>query len=398
MESTHPKLPPEILGHIIDEVALLDGAVKPTLKACSQTSKVFLNPSQRYLFRFVYLGSRYGRISGKIQSLHQTLTTTPALSSYIRILQINDDSADNIVVFDPLLPDLLSKLQNITNLQLHVYDFGDSRGGRLSTWIRFPHSLQQALIGTLASPSLVSLLIRGVRDLPQVVADCITFIPTVHLRMITFQANSSTCSNSSHPSVQVTATRRLRRLSMYLLDYKLSSPLVGAMIARGIQLEELTCNKRSDGQIAATMLRGHGNSLTKFIYRPLMSFEDFDIVLNILPRLQIIKFTADFENFPQPLHHVIRILETALEENEIKEIRLGIKFTEFSQISSYPDEWKAIDVLVSGPKFKFSQIHILKFGSRSVIGMPNEDVLEILDSVIKEMLPIAHEKGLFQQR
>ncbi|KAF8976278.1 hypothetical protein BDQ17DRAFT_1384921 [Cyathus striatus] len=139
--STNSKLPTEIVWHIIDEVALLDHIDLRTLKACSQTCKDFLHQSQRYIFRSIRFGPN--RNVGKIESLHRTITSTPALSNYIR--------------------------------------------GTLSTWIGFSSSLQEAVIKTLVSPSLEFFQIDGIKELPQIVAECITFIPVVRLRMITFQ-------------------------------------------------------------------------------------------------------------------------------------------------------------------------------------------------------------------
>ncbi|KAF8992506.1 hypothetical protein BDQ17DRAFT_1369477 [Cyathus striatus] len=183
--STNSKLPTEIVWHIIDEVALLDHIDLRTLKACSQTCKDFLHQSQRYIFRSIRFGPN--RNVGKIESLHRTITSTPALSNYIRIFQISDNSKDNAILFDPLLPDLLSKLQCITTLELALFGFHHSQGGTLSTWIGFSSSLQEAVIKTLVSPSLEFFQIDGIKELPQIVAECITFIPVVRLRMITFQ-------------------------------------------------------------------------------------------------------------------------------------------------------------------------------------------------------------------
>ncbi|KAJ7738723.1 hypothetical protein B0H16DRAFT_1569612 [Mycena metata] len=158
-------VPYELIAAIVDE--LEDD--RASLRSCSLVGRLFCSPSQRHLFRSMWLHRenwpfytafeqtlQQGSIipSGKIKRVSSLLSESPHLATYVRDLTIDlPDSADEDMP-------LARVLDAVANLERFVLS------GLVVRWGDLSLPLSSAILDALARPTLERLHLVSVRDVP----------------------------------------------------------------------------------------------------------------------------------------------------------------------------------------------------------------------------------------
>lgn len=158
------KFPQDIINAIVDQ--LHDDTT--TLKQCALTATAFGQTSQKHIFRTIQL-VEFVKAQSQCQRLHETLTESPHLGSFIRELYVKDspstaDSANgfemvdatNWMARDAKLVALLSMLPNLRYLRLSSFYGLD--------WKTLPGAVRSAFLSALGSIPVVTL--SNVRNFP----------------------------------------------------------------------------------------------------------------------------------------------------------------------------------------------------------------------------------------
>ncbi|KAJ6468243.1 hypothetical protein C8R45DRAFT_1218765 [Mycena sanguinolenta] len=160
-----PAIPFELIAAIVDELE----HERPSLKACSLVATPFCAPSQRHLFRAMWLHRENWQFytaaqkalhrgtkipSGTIKRVAALFSESPHLAVYIRDLTIDlPDSADEDIP-------LAQVLQAVTKLERFVIS------GLVVRWDDLSRSLTSAILDVFVRPSLESLHLLNIQDLP----------------------------------------------------------------------------------------------------------------------------------------------------------------------------------------------------------------------------------------
>ncbi|KAJ6566823.1 hypothetical protein B0H19DRAFT_1374229 [Mycena capillaripes] len=179
-------IPPELIAAIVDELE----HDRASLKACSLVAIAFCPPSQRHLFRAMWLHRENWQFytvvqqalhrgttipSGTIKRVSSLLSESPHLTAYVRDLTIDlPDSADEDAP-------LAYVLHAATNLERFVVSGLAVRWGDLSD------PLVSSILEVLARPMLKNLHFLNVRDVPaSAILHALSFVKVLSLHHSTF--------------------------------------------------------------------------------------------------------------------------------------------------------------------------------------------------------------------
>ncbi|KAF7375331.1 hypothetical protein MSAN_00420000 [Mycena sanguinolenta] len=160
-----PAIPFELIAAIVDELE----HDRASLKACSLVATPFCAPSQRHLFRAMWLHRENWQFytsaqkalhrgtkipSGTIKRVSALFSKSPHLAVYVRDLTIDlPDSADEDIP-------LAQVLQAVTKLERLVIS------GLVVRWDDLSRSLTSAILDVFVRPTLESLHLLNIQDLP----------------------------------------------------------------------------------------------------------------------------------------------------------------------------------------------------------------------------------------
>ncbi|KAJ6537269.1 hypothetical protein DFH09DRAFT_1091106 [Mycena vulgaris] len=158
-------VPHELIAAIVDELE----HDRDSLKACSLAAAAFCSPSQRHLFRSMWLHRANWQFytaqqqalhrgtsipSGTIRGMAAILSKSPHLASYVRDLTIDlPDSADEDIPLERVL-------HAVPNVERFVIS------GLAVRWSDLSPPLASAILDVLARPALDCLHLLNLRDVP----------------------------------------------------------------------------------------------------------------------------------------------------------------------------------------------------------------------------------------
>ncbi|KAF9006978.1 hypothetical protein BDQ17DRAFT_1324255 [Cyathus striatus] len=148
----HPRLPPELLHLIVDNLH----QHIPSLKACSLASRVFLTPTRSHLFHEINLEQ-----DGLPKAFSEVLSTSPEIGSCVRILRIIDQGKDRgttgmLLKEAQPLAHVLSKTTRIIEFMLMA----------VTEWSIIPDALRISLCNTFRQPTLKSAGLYALLHVP----------------------------------------------------------------------------------------------------------------------------------------------------------------------------------------------------------------------------------------
>ncbi|KAJ7061799.1 hypothetical protein C8F01DRAFT_1369251 [Mycena amicta] len=164
--TTSPSLPSELITAIVDELS----SDHPTLKSCCLVSTDFCGPSQRHLFRAIWvrrpnwqhytigqqaLHRGVTSLSGTFRQADSILAESPHLAVYVRDLTIDlPDSVDEDVPLTRILEAVGGNLERFVVSGMRV------------RWQDLSEVLALAVLDAMASSGLRSLHLLSLRDMP----------------------------------------------------------------------------------------------------------------------------------------------------------------------------------------------------------------------------------------
>ncbi|KAJ7654292.1 hypothetical protein B0H17DRAFT_1214387 [Mycena rosella] len=192
-------VPHELIAAIVDE--LEDD--RESLKACSMVATAFCPPSQRHLFRSMWLHRANWQFytvaqqaphrgtsipSGTIRRVSSLLSESPHLAIYVRDLTIDlPDSADEDVPLEQIL-------QAVLNLERFVIS------GLFVRWGDLPLPLASAILDIFARPALERLHLLNMQGVPApAVLRVLSFVRVLSIDHTTFAEEDEGSSESAWP-------------------------------------------------------------------------------------------------------------------------------------------------------------------------------------------------------
>lgn len=153
-------LPQELIDDIVDHLHDNPSA----LGVCSLTNPIFLDAARTHLFRAVSL-SPFRGAAKRCAQLEDLLANDPALTRYIQHLRLVEDSsiASAWLRAEVSLPSLLRRLADARSLA-GLYIHGPTSSSIV--WNVLPVVTQAALIDIISSPSMRTLRLERVTNLP----------------------------------------------------------------------------------------------------------------------------------------------------------------------------------------------------------------------------------------
>jgi hypothetical protein len=191
---SHSPLAPEIVDCIIDQLRGDD----TTLKQCSLVSRSFRPPSRRNLFFYIDLNTLT-----KARKLHHLLSASPEIRRDIRQLAITMCRAMDWFANNTTLPDIIGMLPG-----LNMFFWG---AWPSSLWNDLSSKLHAALVTLFKSPSLISVAIRALNDLPLSVFHAVPAIKRLKLFFIRFQPNDRQLVMLPHLEMLIIQSQRGER-------------------------------------------------------------------------------------------------------------------------------------------------------------------------------------------
>ncbi|KAJ7500602.1 hypothetical protein B0H11DRAFT_1995826 [Mycena galericulata] len=202
-------IPNELFAAILDELA----HDYPSLKTCSLVATTFCSPSQRHLFRSIWLhrgdwqSSTFAQRSlrrgismpsGTILGWHSLLVASPHLASYVRDLTIDLPSAEDE---DITLKHVLRSLPCLERLVIY---------GMTVRWGELSLGLRSVILALLNQSTLERLHLLDIRDLPTVV------LPRVLPSMRAFSIHRTTfkIDSDSAEITEILGPSRLEHLTI----------------------------------------------------------------------------------------------------------------------------------------------------------------------------------------
>ncbi|KAF8990103.1 hypothetical protein BDQ17DRAFT_1547330 [Cyathus striatus] len=362
-----PDIPPEVTDQIIDQVALLDDIGFPDLKACAVTCKGFLKRSRYHLFHAISLTFHIQPLDPwvKYTSIQDTLQSSPELANLVHKFHLRDCSR-GMFVTHPALPGILGALQNIEMFSL-------SFGLKMYDWENFKPDMKHAIFTILSSPCIKSVNLRMIRNLPPVFGQLLSRIPTIHIAHISFGVQ-----DFQRSQLQVTkpetwhATKALiiRDITPTIL------PLLDELTSRRCKLETLAViiTDRETIKLCLNIMENHKAYLTKL-----------DLV-----DLEYYRNEEDY------IDDIKNILETAREENEIRDIVICINFDTLNSLSGYKKPgWRNMDLLLTESR-RFKQLQNVAFFYPLFRSLSGSVEVEHVKDLIAEFLPRLEKKNMIQ--
>ncbi|KAF8992174.1 hypothetical protein BDQ17DRAFT_1369901 [Cyathus striatus] len=365
------RIPFDIVELIIDEISSTSSNAPQDLKSCALTTKSFLEPAQRRLFRSVSI-CEHGR-SGKYRHFKSALESSPALALHVRKFHFRDISMGDIgmdIVNQPSLPRVLGMFKNLVAFNMEISFFG------YCIWKDFSPDFKQAFVNICLSPSLVDLSLAGIRGLPPVFMEWFTCIPTLSLSYVEFNGPQEFL---------------LQSLTLGDIEFEISSLPRDDLLPQAYMLGKLVITSTTTTTLRlAFSIWGNNKSsrLTTLSFPTILQVLGPGIDIGGFPKLHTLDFFADIES-DDPFGCIRGILTTARDENEIQQIT--VKFFEDTMSThleqSDPYNWVLLDAVLSHPRFT-------QLKKASFTGMFLADILEDAEALVEELLPKTHEKGI----
>ncbi|KAJ7741159.1 hypothetical protein DFH07DRAFT_1064026 [Mycena maculata] len=228
-------IPQELVAAIVDE--LEDD--RPSLKACSVVTSAFCAPSQRHLFRSMWLHrENWHHYSPWQQALHKgttvpsgtirrgssLLSESPHLATYIRDLTIDlPESANEDTPLEHVL-------REVSNLERFVIS------GMMVRWDELPSSLASAVLDVIARPTLNSLHFLYVHNVPPAtMRDALSSmrVLSIHHTLLGFEDNQDEAETTGPPPAA-------SRLEYLLLNMSLPSTYSLILAPNACQFTKVT--------------------------------------------------------------------------------------------------------------------------------------------------------------
>ncbi|KAF8069034.1 hypothetical protein FPV67DRAFT_1669069 [Lyophyllum atratum] len=162
-------IPLEILIQIVEHLPLDSDADRLFLSRCSRLSRAFVTPCQSRLFSDIHFFSYKG--ASRCRRLHNVLTQSPHLASFIRTLVIQNGWTTQMepkmqrvmwALTEPTLPQVLDLLPALQLLYLN------SSTTKLLTWNDMGPALQTSLLRLFTLPSLTCIRLRNMKVPPTI--------------------------------------------------------------------------------------------------------------------------------------------------------------------------------------------------------------------------------------
>ncbi|KAL1715921.1 hypothetical protein EV715DRAFT_293764 [Schizophyllum commune] len=250
------RLPQELKEAILNQLYAA-GDIQ-SLATCASAHRSLYPVAQTYLFRDISL-----RGSLPASRLYRSLKENPRLTSYVRVLHV-EDSAEEWIVGSHELVEVLSDVRHIQELHLYSSPI---------TYDMLPFGLRDALLRTIALPSMRVLSLAYIMELPWSVFCRASHIQDLRLRNVVsdeldkppdwssppiqlyglalhvpgdFYDNFVQCLRKGHG--QIYSVDRLRTLSlcMYATRWQVGIPDIIAPCANTLQSLELGCSVSAD--------------------------------------------------------------------------------------------------------------------------------------------------------
>lgn len=174
--------PTEVLENIISQLCLMsivdDKVFTASLQACSLTCQDLHALACRRLFRLVVIESF---VEQRLESFLSLLETSPAIGTYVWSFvfqpqkRVMDARNADWVLKNHHFPIILQKLTRLRNISFSI------RPARIP-WDSFNPELREALLSVSSVPTLESIDIRGITDIP---IDMITQCTGIHQLLYT---------------------------------------------------------------------------------------------------------------------------------------------------------------------------------------------------------------------
>lgn len=225
------RLPQEIIDVVIDH--LHDDSV--SLRNCSVVCKAFYGPSITHIFRTATLRSHtMDEDTGPYlcHAFERLIERSPHIAFHVREIQILQGSmlrsrdrrykAWAILDGTGTLPRIFRQLPRLTSLTLRSFGTGVS-------WTNMHSSLQISLCNTLAAPSLHTLELRGIHDVPATVfrwfqgLKNLTLISCMFDASLEMVATTSLSSMPSPPQLETLTLSLSRRVTASFVDWLLDA-------------------------------------------------------------------------------------------------------------------------------------------------------------------------------
>ncbi|KAF8996741.1 hypothetical protein BDQ17DRAFT_1429541 [Cyathus striatus] len=358
LSSLSPVFPLEIFELVIDEIASskeLESRFRG-LNACALTCRDFLIPSRRHLFHQITLNHNYYRT----KSFYDALTSSPWITHYVRHVILDDefekdagcescdeyaqyreDKDDHDGLLNPEIPNILSLLKNVNNLEVFFYNH---------TWDYVSSEFKKEFTTLLLSPCLMHLHLSHAYDLPSTYLKLISRIPRVTLTSVTFGTQDEDCLTSNH-EVSIPRSSYLRHLTLRC-PKEVSSMVAESFSPPNCYVETLNVQSWSrplvNFHLAQQIAYNNRNSLTTLTFADALELpkdiQKYDI--DVIPNLKNVKFamTSD-SNEEDPFDTMKQFLTMVTRPNNVlEEITLDLsRFSYFDSGWAEKSYWNALE-------------------------------------------------------
>jgi len=203
----------DILGHCRDDA--------DTLRSCSLVSFAFAQLSQELLFRSVVLEDKPWYVDGKGPSrrFQDLLMRSPHLAKHVRCLSIHTDAATEDrprwILSDSLLLDIVKQTRRLEGFSFVIRASGTS----FINWLALPLPVREAIVVVLSMPTLASLSIDGLYQIPTPLFNLCFALE--ELSLSNFCLSSGKSEDYAEPALPATPRRpgghriRIKRLAIH---------------------------------------------------------------------------------------------------------------------------------------------------------------------------------------
>ncbi|KAF9459599.1 hypothetical protein BDZ94DRAFT_1003144 [Collybia nuda] len=186
------KIPQEIIGEIINHLSI----DIEMLKSCATASRPLYPASRQHIFSTIHLYN-----VSKVQSLHQLLEFSPEISSLVHTLYVLPFRTES------LLSTVLPKLSKLQHLSIGPKGFGTS-------WRSIPAAAKNALEELIKSPTLCTLELKVIFQLPISVFSLANRVKTLNIYLVVLAI-----SDMGYPDPDGTNNIELLAESIKFIDF-----------------------------------------------------------------------------------------------------------------------------------------------------------------------------------
>ena len=170
---------------IIDNVIAAIGDDKRSLKQCALVSSSFLHPSRKQLFYKISIGS-----GQSCQKIYQILVQNPAIQSFVRAIALSEDAM--IATWGAVTSEWMNSTSLLAILRLpfcflECFSITVCRAGwvwRPWDWDSFSSEVKDALSNIIHTPTLKTLSLTGITNVPMTFFHRIVHLTTLELHSL----------------------------------------------------------------------------------------------------------------------------------------------------------------------------------------------------------------------